>query len=115
MNSKRLDELLGGSPDDFNARWNETAPADDISVLPAGKYKALVVNGGLAESNRRRTPSYKVVFQVLTPPTFSNRKIFHDFWLSAAALPYAKASWKNSESPQSETWNDRRQPASWSN
>ena len=86
----RLDDILGGSGDDFNSLWDATAAAGDFEPLPPGRYSCLVVDGKRAESKAKATPSYKVTFEVIEPAEFAGRKLWHDLWLTAKALPTSK-------------------------
>jgi hypothetical protein len=86
----RLDDILTGGGDDFNRLWDETAAADEFEPLPSGRYKCLLADGKLAESKAKRTPSYKLVFEVIEPAAFAGRKVFHDLWLTPKALAATK-------------------------
>src|SRR6516225_7859935 len=86
----RLDEILNGGGNDFNALWNETAAAGEFEPLPSGRYKALVADGKLAESHANKTPSYKLAFEILEQAAFAGRRVFHDLWLTPKALPATK-------------------------
>jgi hypothetical protein len=88
--SHEIEDILGDSLENFNARWDQAPTAHDVGdALPAGTYRALVVDGAVATS-RKGTRSYKVTFQILEPAEHAGRKVFHDFWFSDAALPYSK-------------------------
>jgi hypothetical protein len=86
----RLDDILSGGSDDFDALWNETDAAGDDGPLPAGTYRCLVVNGELSQSRGKQTPSYKLTCEVIEPAPFAGRRIWHDLWLTPKALPTAK-------------------------
>jgi hypothetical protein len=86
----RLDEILSGVDVDFNKLWESTAAAGEFEPLPSGRFKALVANGELAESRTNKTPSYKLTLEILEPPAFAGRKLFHDLWLTAKALATSK-------------------------
>jgi hypothetical protein len=86
----RLDEILNGGGSDFNALWDSTAAAGEFEPLPAGRYKALVADGKLAESKANKTPSYKLVFEIVEPAAFAGRKVYHDCWLTPRALATSK-------------------------
>jgi hypothetical protein len=86
----RLDSILNGDGDAFNKLWDETAVAGEYSPLPSGRYKALLADGRLAESKANKTPSYKIVFEILEPVAFAGRKVFHDLWLTPKALATSK-------------------------
>jgi hypothetical protein len=86
----RLDQILGDDADEFNRTWDETDAADEFELLPPGKYKVLVADGRIARSNQNQTPSYKLTLQVTHPVAYDGRKVFHDLWLTAKALPATK-------------------------
>jgi hypothetical protein len=89
-NRPRLDEILGGGLADFNAKWATTTSAGSHRVLPAGQYTGLVVDGRLAETKAKRTPSYRLTIEVTQPKEFEGCRVYHDLWLSDKALPFAK-------------------------
>lgn len=86
----RLDEILSGGGENFNHLWNSTAAAGDFEPLPAGRYKVLVADGKLAESQTKKTPSYKLTLEIIEPVAFAGRKVFHDLWLTPKGLPATK-------------------------
>jgi hypothetical protein len=87
---QRLDEILDGKAADFNDLWNRTEAAGEHELLPAGRYKGFICAGGLATSKANKTPSYKLVFEILEPAAFRGRRVYHDCWLTPAALPVSK-------------------------
>jgi hypothetical protein len=86
----RLDDILGANAIDFNDLWDQTEVADEFKPLPAGQYRALVADGKLAVSKAKKTPSYKLVFEVLEPAAFAGRKVYLDLFLTPKALPASK-------------------------
>jgi hypothetical protein len=88
----RLDSILSGSGSggNFDDLWNATDAAGERDPLPPGRYLCLVVNGELAESRTKATPSYKLTFEVVEPTDFAGRKLWHDLWLTPKALPTSK-------------------------
>ncbi len=89
-NRPRLDQILGGDGGDFNNLWDATEPADEWGPLPAGTYRAVIVNGELSTSKVKLTPSYKLTLEVLTPVAHAGRKLWHDLWLTPKALSKTK-------------------------
>lgn len=88
----KLTEILaagGFSGDDFGARWDATAAAEDFGPLPAGEYVARAERGELATSRVKGTPSYKLTFRVAEGP-HAGRPLWHDVWLTPPAMPQAK-------------------------
>lgn len=86
---KSLSDILNGGNGDFNDRWNSTAAAGDSGPLPAGAHVCHVTRGELENSRSKGTPGYKIEFTVCEGP-FKGRKLWHDLWLSDAALPMTK-------------------------
>jgi hypothetical protein len=68
--------------------WDRTEAAGDPSPLPSGNYVAHVAGGGLSQS-RSGTPSYKLTFRV-AEGDHAGRRLWHDLWLTSAAMPMAK-------------------------
>jgi hypothetical protein len=85
-----LNSILNGNSDDLNALWDATEAAAEFQPLPPGKYRALLVDGRLAESAANKTLSYKLKYEVLEPAVHAGRKIFHDMFLTPNALPVSK-------------------------
>ena len=87
------DILSNGGFDDFNNSWNSTEAAGEFEPLPAGKYTCRVESGEL-DTSAKGTPTYKLVFLVLKGPDdgtdYCGRKLWHDLWLTPAALPMSK-------------------------
>ena len=86
------DILLDSDHDRLQKSWATTKAADDQSPIPAGEYKAHVVNGELF-SAKSGTPGYKVTLEVIGGD-YAGRRVWHDVWLSEAALPMAKRDLK---------------------
>src|SRR5262249_50565629 len=86
---KPLSDILGG---DNAARlqisWNEAEAAADLKPLPPGEYTALILSGELFNA-RSGTPGYKLTMEV-TEGEYAGRKLWHDAWLTAAAMPMTK-------------------------
>lgn len=81
--------LLGNSQTESLANaWNTTDAADDLASMPPGDYEAHVVAGELTTS-RRGTPSYKLRVRI-ADGDHAGRTLWHDIWLTPAALPMAK-------------------------
>ena len=60
-----------------------------FAPLPSGEYLARIINGELTTSRRNTTPGYKLTFRVLEGE-YAGRQIWHDIWLTEAALPMSK-------------------------
>jgi len=87
---KLTDILRDGDADSLRRQWDETAAADEFgAVLPGGEYVAHIVAGELAASRSKETPSYKLTFKVIEGDQ-TDRRFWHDIWLTPAALPMAK-------------------------
>lgn len=83
----RLDDILSGGGN-FDDLWNSTSAADEFQPIPPGVYRCLVADGKLAEA-KTGTAGYKLTFEVLDGP-HAGRKVFHDLWLTAKAMPTTK-------------------------
>lgn len=68
--------------------WDETQAAVEFDPLPTGIYVARIVAGKLSNS-RGGTPGYKLTFEVIEGEC-KGRRVWHDVWLTEAALPLAK-------------------------
>jgi len=84
----KLTDILGARAGDIQDAWDATAEAEDFVPLPPGDYVCRIVGGDL-ETSRNATPGYKLTFSVLAGE-YAGRKIWHDIWLTAAAMPMAK-------------------------
>lgn len=87
----KLTDILaagGQSGDDFSNTWDSTAAAGEYDPLPPGWYACRAESGEL-DTSHRGTPGYKVTFRVLEGD-HTGRKLWHDLWLTPAALPMSK-------------------------
>lgn len=91
MVRKSLSEILAaGGVIQLRRHWDEAKPADDYGKpLPRGEYLARIVMGELFNSRVNHTPGYKITFEI-AEGEYAGRRIWHDIWLSEAALPRAK-------------------------
>jgi hypothetical protein len=85
---RKLSDILNGSGDSLRSAWDATAAASDFAPLPAGIYTARIIGGELSTA-KAGTPGYKLTFRVLEGE-HAGRQVWHDLWLTAAALPMAK-------------------------
>ena len=85
----KLSDILHGNGGDFNDRWNNTEAAGDFGPVPRGVYVCHATRGELESSRSKSTPGYKIEFTILDGD-FAGRKLWHDCWLTPAALPQAK-------------------------
>jgi hypothetical protein len=87
---RRLTDILHGDQHDRLAQaWDMTEPAKGFPPLPAGVYECHVVEGNLDRAGTG-TPGFKLVFRVIDGD-FAGRLVWHDIWLTAAAMPMAKS------------------------
>ena len=89
---KLLSDILaaGGRSNDLAEKWNEVKAAVDYGkALPAGQYVAGLVSGELKNRGPKNTPEYKLMLEVLEGE-YAGRRIWHDIYLTEAALPMAK-------------------------
>ena len=85
----RLSDILRGNGGDFNDTWDSTEAAGDFGPVPRGVYVCHATKGELESSRSKSTPGYKIEFTILDGD-FKGRKLWHDCWLTPAALPQAK-------------------------
>lgn len=86
----KLTDILatGGGGSNIGNLWDATTAADDYRPLPTGEYIARIVSGEL-ETSRQGTPGYRLTFEI-SEGEFVGRRLWHDLWLTAAALPMTK-------------------------
>ena len=63
-------------------------PADDLKPLPSGEYRCSIASGELFNA-KTGTAGYKLKL-VVVEGEHADRVVWHDVWLSEAALPMAK-------------------------
>ena len=85
----KLSDILNGNGSGFNAVWESTEAAGDFGAIPRGEYVCHVTTGELESSRTKSTPGYKIEFTILDGE-FKGRKLWHDCWLTPAALPQSK-------------------------
>jgi hypothetical protein len=85
---KLADILLGSERERLTKAWDTTAKADDLTPVPPGDYRCRVLRGELFNA-RSGTPGYKVNFEIIEGD-HAGRRLWHDLWLSDAALPMTK-------------------------
>jgi hypothetical protein len=86
---RRLQDILRSSDRERLAEvWDSTRAADDLKPIPPGDYRCRVVDGALCTS-KSDTPGYKLTMEILDG-AHAGRRLWHDVWLSPAALPMAK-------------------------
>lgn len=85
----KLSDILNGSGGGFNDVWNATAAAGDFGAIPRGDYECDLIAGELESSRTKGTPGYRLTFSV-RDGEFAKRRVWHDLWLTQAAMPMAK-------------------------
>src|SRR5512135_3817 len=86
---KRLSDILMNSERERLERtWSTVKAADDLKPIPSGEYRCRIVNGELFNA-KSGTPGYKLTLEVLDGE-HAGRRVWHDVWLSEAALAMAK-------------------------
>jgi hypothetical protein len=86
---KRLSDILRQQdPSSLAKAWESSQAASERGPLPAGEYVCCLVGGELFNA-RGGTPGYKLKFEVLEGE-HAGRCLWHDIWLTQAALPMAK-------------------------
>ena len=85
---RRLSDILAGRTDEIREQWDSTEAAAEFAPLPAGTYECHVRGVELFNA-RTKTPGVKIRFDVCEGE-HSGRALFHDCWLTSAALPQTK-------------------------
>ncbi len=86
---KRLaDILLNSEREKLDRQWESTKAADDLKPLPSGEYRCSLASGELFTA-KKGTLGFKLKLVVLDGE-HADRVVWHDVWLSEAALPMAK-------------------------
>ncbi len=85
---KKLADILAGHDNELRNQWNTTEAAGEFAPIPAGTYKCHVAAVELFNA-KTGTPGVKIMFDVCDGE-FIGRRIFHDLWLTPAALPQTK-------------------------
>ena len=89
MQRRSLSDILPRADRDRLAEtWETTTAADDLGPLPAGEYHCRILSGELFNS-RSGTAGFKLSFEIIDGEHV-HRRVWHDIWLSPAALPLAK-------------------------
>jgi hypothetical protein len=86
---KLSDILSNGAAHNLCQQWKETEAAVEFEALPTGEYVAHIIAGECINGRTNNTPGYRLTFRVLEGP-YNGRQLWHDIWLTAAALPMAK-------------------------
>jgi len=83
------DILANGERDTIASAWNRTKAAEDFAPLPSGEYVAHVLSGELFTTPKSGTPGYKLAFGICEGE-HTGRRLWHDLWLTPAAMPMTK-------------------------
>ncbi|NOT01129.1 MAG: DUF669 domain-containing protein [Phycisphaerales bacterium] len=86
---RRLGDILAGDTDEIRKQWDHTNAAEDFGALPGGAYICHVAVVELFNAKTKGTPGVKIAFRIVEGD-YANRRVFHDLWLTAAALPQTK-------------------------
>jgi hypothetical protein len=87
---KRLADILqlNSDAERLKKAWEKTEAADDFAPLPSGEYTCRVLSGELFNA-KKGTPGYKLTFEV-AEGEYTDRRVWHDLWLTPQALPMSK-------------------------
>lgn len=83
------DVLSDNEWDDLARLYEETEAMPDPEPIPAGDYKARLVDGKLIRSNEKGTRGYRLAFEVVEGD-YRGRRVWDTSWLTRAAMPAAK-------------------------
>ncbi|MBN2559402.1 MAG: DUF669 domain-containing protein [Phycisphaerae bacterium] len=85
---RRLSDILAGDTDTIRQQWDTTEAAADFAPLPGGTYEAHVQ---AVELFNAKTGTAGVQIQLrVAEGEHAGRCVFHDLWLTPAALPQTK-------------------------
>ena len=85
---KNLADVLGGARADLARQFEEAEVAGDLAPLPRGTYRCRLTGGELTTA-KSGTPGFALTFSV-DDGEHKGRKLWHNVWLTPAALPLAK-------------------------
>jgi len=86
---KKLSDILAKSEHEKLGRvWDSTKAADDLKPIPSGEYRCRIIDGNLFTA-KSGTAGYKLTLAVLEGE-HAGRRLWHDIWLSEAAISLAK-------------------------
>ena len=85
---RQLSDILNGKGVDLREVWDKTAEAPDFTPLPAGTYTAHVLAVEFFKA-KTGTPGVKIQFRICEGEHVG-RMLFHDCWLTPAAMPQTK-------------------------
>ncbi len=86
---KRLVDILADAQrKSIAAAWSTTTAAAEFAPLPKGEYQCVAVAAELFTA-KSGTAGYKITFEI-AEGEYRGRKVWHDIWLTPAALPLAK-------------------------
>jgi hypothetical protein len=86
---KKLSDILPRSDRERMAGvWASARPADDLKPIPAGEYQCRIIDGALFNA-KSGTAGYKLTLEVAEGDC-AGRRLWHDVWLSEAAVSLAK-------------------------
>jgi hypothetical protein len=86
---KNLSDILAaGNGGNIRDAWDNTTAADEFSPLPPGEYTFSILAGELFQA-KTGTFGYKLTLEV-TEGEHEGRRVWHNLWLTPAALPMTK-------------------------
>lgn len=74
---------------DLARLYEETEAMPDPEPIPAGDYKARLVDGKLIRSTEKGTRGFRLAFEVVEGE-YRGRRVWDTSWLTRAAMPAAK-------------------------
>jgi len=90
---KKLTDILSTSDRaSLKQGWGQTPEAKGRAPVPRGDYVARVLGGRLFQSTKG-TPGYKLALEI-AEGEYAGKKLWHDIWLTKAAMVMAKRDLK---------------------
>ena len=87
---KKLSDILhaGADRENLSRLWETTAAAEERGPLPPGEYTFRILAGEFFTA-KKGTLGYKLTLEV-TEGEYEGRRVWHDLWLTDAAMPMTK-------------------------
>ena len=85
---KLSDILMNSQRERIAGAWASAKPAYDLKPIPPGEYRCRIIDGALFNA-KAGTPGFKIIFEVKEGEQ-AGRRLWHDIWLSEAAVSLAK-------------------------
>src|SRR4051812_40129623 len=89
MRKKLADIMMTSEVDKVKQAWAQTEAAAERGPVPPGTYVCRVESAEFFAA-RTGTHGIKLVFAIVEPVEHEDSRLWHDLWLTPAALPVTK-------------------------